>query len=95
MYVDVDDASKKKNGHLNDDYFQDMHVGGYNSKRHDYKKAVREVMDECDFVGVAERMEDSFVVFQMVLGLKTGDVLHVPAKASETYDKLYHYIALH
>lgn len=85
-------SDRRKNGHLDDYYLQDMHVRGYDPKGVGHREAVREVMDEYDFIGLTERMDESLVVLQMILGLGTGDVLYVPAKASGTFDELCHYI---
>jgi len=44
------------------------------------------IMDDYDFMGLTERMEESAVVLQLLLGLKTGDILYTNAKGSGGFD---------
>ena len=47
---------------------------------------VQEIMDGYDFLAITERMNESAVVLQMLLGLKTADILYLSAKGSGGYD---------
>jgi hypothetical protein len=48
--------------------------------------AANQILQEYDFIGVTERMDESAVALQLLLGLKTGDVLYVNAKNSGGFD---------
>jgi hypothetical protein len=43
---------------------------------------VSQVLDGYDFVGVSERMDESVVAFQMLLGLDPVDVMYMSSKKS-------------
>lgn len=45
-----------------------------------------QIMLDYDFIGITERMEESAVVLQLLLGLKTGDILYTNAKQSSGFD---------
>lgn len=45
-----------------------------------------QIMLDYDFIGLTERMEESIVALQLLLGLTTGDVLYLNAKGSGGYD---------
>lgn len=47
---------------------------------------VKEVIDRYDFLVITERMDESLVVLQMLLGVDIGDILHVSAKVTGTDD---------
>jgi hypothetical protein len=51
-----------------------------------YDTFLQEILDGYDFLGVSERMDESLVVLQLLLGLETQDLLHVSTKTSGTYD---------
>ena len=53
-----------------------------NNSRSDLVSAVGEIIDQYDFIGVTERMEESIVAMQMLLGLRTSDVVTLPSKVS-------------
>lgn len=42
------------------------------------QQAIQTILNEFDFLGVTERMDESAVVLQMLLGLKTQDVMYIP-----------------
>ena len=50
------------------------------------------IMKEYNFVGVTERMEESIVVLQLLLGLTTGDVLFLNSKGNGGFDDKCVYI---
>jgi hypothetical protein len=43
---------------------------------------VNAILDDYDFIGTAERLDESLVVFQMLLRLPLADILHVDSKIS-------------
>lgn len=45
-----------------------------------------EVLQELDFVGVVERMDESLVVLQMLLGLQASDIVVLSSKRAGGYD---------
>ena len=51
-----------------------------------YSRTVQEIIDGYDFIAIMERMNESAVVLQMLLGLKTIDILYLNAKGSGGYD---------
>ncbi|CAB9503582.1 expressed unknown protein [Seminavis robusta] len=44
------------------------------------------LIDEYDFIAVTERMEESIVALQMILGLSTADVMYLSAKENGGYE---------
>jgi hypothetical protein len=48
-----------------------------NVKKADHKLLVKEIIDGYDFIGITERMDESLVVFKMLLGLDLEDILYV------------------
>jgi len=47
---------------------------------------INRILQEYDFIGVTERMDESILALQMILGLTTSDVMYLPAKSSGGYD---------
>ena len=41
-------------------------------------EAIHTILKEYDFLGVTERMDESAVALQMLLGLKISDVMYIP-----------------
>jgi len=58
----------------------------FDPKIHMPEIVVRDIIHEYDFLGVAERLEESLVVLQMILDLKTSDVLYLSAKVHGGWD---------
>lgn len=46
----------------------------------------KSILQGYDFVGITERMDESLVVFQMLLGLDTVDILYLKAKGHGRFD---------
>jgi Sulfotransferase family len=44
------------------------------------------IIDDYDFIAVSERMDESLVALQMILGLKTKAILYLTSKSSGGYD---------
>ncbi|CAB9503581.1 expressed unknown protein [Seminavis robusta] len=47
---------------------------------------IQAVINDYDFIGITERMDESIVALQMILGLPTADVLFLSAKSNGGYD---------
>lgn len=57
---------------------------------------IYQILQEYDFIALMERMDESLVALQMILGLETTDILYLPAKASGGYDDgRYHKRCVH
>jgi hypothetical protein len=51
------------------------------------KESVKTILNDYDFLGITERLDESLVVLQLLLGLETGDMLYLSAaKTSGTYE---------
>lgn len=48
---------------------------------------VNKILEGYDFIGVTERLDESLVAMQMILGLKTSDILYNPAGLDEDWDE--------
>lgn len=53
------------------------------------EKVVKDIIDEYDFIGVTERMDESLVVLQMLLNLTTKEILYTRARSSGTFSNGY------
>ena len=51
-----------------------------------HTQAVQHIMQEYDFIGILERLDESLVALQMILGLRTSDILYLRAKTSGGFD---------
>jgi hypothetical protein len=47
---------------------------------------VQQVLNDYDFIGITERMDESAVVLMMLLNLRLADILFLDAKSSGGYD---------
>lgn len=57
-----------------------------NSPDYDPVLVANKIFQDYDFIGVTERMDESAVALQLLLGLNTGDILYTSAKGSGTYE---------
>lgn len=48
--------------------------------------AVNDILSQYNFIGITERLDESLVVMQMILGLETNDLLYLRAKGNGGYD---------
>jgi hypothetical protein len=48
--------------------------------------AVKHIMDEYNFIGILERLDESLVVLQMLLSLDTSDILYLKSKVHGGFD---------
>ena len=55
-------------------------------KQKNYAAMIQDVMDRYDFIGIVERIDESYVALAMILGLEPADVLYVSSKISGGYD---------
>ena len=51
----------------------------------DISQLVSNVFVEFDFIGLLERLDESLVALQFILGLKTRDIVHTKSKQSGSY----------
>jgi hypothetical protein len=51
-------------------------------------KTVNQILRDYDFIGISERLDESLVALQMILGLKTSDILYYSAKNEGSWDDL-------
>jgi hypothetical protein len=49
-----------------------------------YERFVQVILESYDFIGVSERMDESLVVLQLLLGLETQDLLYLPTAPKAT-----------
>jgi hypothetical protein len=47
---------------------------------------LEQLLESYDFLGVSERMDESLVVLQLLLGLETQDILYLSTKTSGSYE---------
>jgi len=50
-------------------------------------EAVRSIVQEYDFIGLVERMDESLVAMKMILGLDMNDILYLSAKRNGGWDE--------
>jgi len=76
----------KAGSNQNNLYIYNLHP---RSKNHmlNATKAVEEILDEYNFIGITERMHESLVVLKLLLGLEMNDILYVKSsKKSGGFD---------
>jgi Sulfotransferase family len=49
------------------------------------EKVVQDILDDFNFIAIMERMDESLVVLQMLLGLTTKEILYTRARSSGTF----------
>jgi len=65
-----------------------LSVRGYRYGTSDPYRTAQRIVREYDFIGVVERLDESFVVLSLLLDVPLRDVLYVSSKVSGTYDDL-------
>lgn len=50
-----------------------------------YDTLVQEIIDEYDFIGITERMDESLIVLKQLLDLSFGDILYMSAKSAGSF----------
>jgi hypothetical protein len=48
-------------------------------------QVIKDILDDYDFIAIMERMDESLVVMQMLLGLTTKEILYTRARSSGTF----------
>jgi hypothetical protein len=66
-------------------YIKDLATGPVDLSRVSLQKSVKEVLKQYDFIAITERMDESLVVFKMLLGLELDDILYMSAKSSGSF----------
>jgi Sulfotransferase family len=61
-------------------------LSSFDYKSNDPISSANKILDRYDFIGVTERMDESFVVLAMILGVPISDVLYLNAKISGGFD---------
>lgn len=71
-----------------DYYLQTLHLDQEFDRRvHDPLQVAQDILQEYNFIGITERLDESLVVLMLLLQLPMSDILYVPAKQSgESYD---------
>lgn len=72
-------------GHYFSHYFDHLSTQKYKSTSNPVETA-NNIMDDYDFVAITERMDESAVVLQMMLGLPTASILYMSSKVNGGYD---------
>jgi hypothetical protein len=68
-------------------YLRDLSLERYDPENDgDHTAIVNNLLQDYDFIGLTERMDETLVVMKMLLGLKTSDVLYLSAKSSGGWD---------
>lgn len=67
-------------------YLRDLSTGLFIPGRNDTVTAVNNILSDYDFIGITERLDESLVAMQMILGLQTNDLLYLRAKGNGGYD---------
>ena len=57
---------------------------------YDPKRVVQDILDDYNFIAIMERMDESLVVFQMLLGLTTKEILYTRARSSGSFFNGWH-----
>ncbi|GAX25559.1 hypothetical protein FisN_28Hh028 [Fistulifera solaris] len=71
-----------------DYYLQSLYLNQqFNRNIHDPIQVAQEILQEYNFIGITERLDESLVVLMLLLQLPMSDILYVPAKQSgASYD---------
>jgi hypothetical protein len=67
-------------------YLKSLHMQPYRHGRDDVVEVVNAILQEYDFIGITERLDESLVVLSMLLNVKLTDVLYLNAKNHGGFD---------
>lgn len=67
-------------------YLRDLSTKQFTPGVNNTVNAINDILSEYNFIGITERLDESLVVLQMLLGLKTNDLLYLKAKGNGGYD---------
>lgn len=88
--IEPTDANFKKHllvhPYLEQYYLRDLSTKRFIPGESDNVEAVNGILSEYNFIGITERMDESLVALQMILGLETNDMLYLRAKGNGGYD---------
>ena len=88
--VEPTDANFKhhllKYPYLHHYYLRDLSVKHFDPYVNDTVSSINDILTEYDFIGITERLDESLVALQMILGLETNDLLYLRAKGNGGYD---------
>ena len=74
--------------YTNNYFLQDMSTKQFRPKlAPNVTSFVESIMDDYDFIGLAERMDESLVIMKMLLHLDMNDILYLSAKQSGGFDE--------
>ena len=68
------------------DYYLDSLSLSRNGTRQSATSIAQGILNDYNFIGVTERMDESLVVLQFLLGLELDDILYLSAKQKGSYD---------
>lgn len=55
-----------------------------------FRQRANQILADFDFIGITERFDESVVVLQLLLGLRTRDVLYLNSKRNGSFDDGFH-----
>jgi hypothetical protein len=73
-------------------YVQALSLRRFNESIHDEIVVANEIIRDYDFIGVTERIDESFVAMAMLLDIPLSDVFYLSAKVNGNYDAQCGYI---
>jgi hypothetical protein len=78
---------RDKNFPIQDYYFHALYTKeAYNRDVHKPISVANDILRTYNFIGITERMDESFVALMMILRLKIADILYISAKTKGGYD---------
>ena len=67
-------------------YLRALETGRYNITHRDFSTVANQIMQDYDFIGVTERMDETAVLIMMLLDLPMADILFLSAKHRGSYE---------
>jgi hypothetical protein len=58
----------------------------YSPREHNATILAQHILEDYDFIGITERMDESAVVLMMLLNLKLSDIVYISSKTAGSYD---------
>jgi len=80
-------TNNKMIGRMSNYYVKDLAMNSIDGldDMDNYDAIVQDIIDEYDFIGITERMDESLIVLKMLLGLDFGDILYMSAKNAGSF----------
>jgi hypothetical protein len=66
-------------------YVKDLSTRPIDLSKVSLQKIVKDILKQYDFIAITERLDESLVVFKMLLGLELDDILYMSAKSSGSF----------